>query len=76
MEDFRAISGVKGEQVGRLLGALVLVRVDTSDCIGGSGVVERGSDDLAVHRSAGRCVELGQVSRGVVEDIKFVTVFA
>ena len=48
MEDLRSISGIKGEQVGRLLGALVLVRVDTGNCIGGSGVVKCGSDDLAV----------------------------
>jgi hypothetical protein len=53
LEDLRAILGVEGEQVGRLLGAVVLVRIDTSNCIDGSSVIKCSSDDLAVNRSAG-----------------------
>jgi hypothetical protein len=53
LEDLRAISGVEGEQVGCLLGALVLVRIDTGNCIDSSGVIKRGGNDLAVDKSAG-----------------------
>ena len=52
MEDLRAISGVEGEQVGRLSGALVLVRIDTGNCMDGSGVIKCGGNDLAVDRTA------------------------